>query len=46
MNAAQISRFSHKDMPWRATGDKEIINYELVFYRTPEFSVRKYSDED
>ncbi len=46
MNATQISKFSHKDLPWRATTDGEIIDYELVFYRTPEFSVRKYLDED
>lgn len=45
-NAVQISKFSHKDLPWRATADGEIIDYELVFYRTPEFSVRKYLDED
>jgi len=44
MNATQISRFSHKDLPWRATADGEIIDYELVFYRTPEFSVRKYPE--
>lgn len=44
-NATQISKFSHKDLPWRATADREIIDYELVFYRTPEFSVRKYSDD-
>ena len=43
-NATQISNFSHKDLPYRATPDKKIIDYRLVFYRTPEFSVRTYPD--
>ncbi|KYK33639.1 MAG: hypothetical protein AYK19_13190 [Theionarchaea archaeon DG-70-1] len=42
MNATQISAFSHQDMPWKATEDKEIIDYELVFYRDPLTSVREY----
>lgn len=44
-SAAAISHYSHKDMPWLATKEKEEINYELVFYREPPFSVRNY-DED
>ncbi|KHO55232.1 MAG: helix-turN-helix protein [archaeon GW2011_AR19] len=40
MNANQISSYSHEDMPWKATKEKNIINYELVFYRNPIFSVR------
>jgi transcriptional regulator with XRE-family HTH domain len=40
--ATQLSDFSHKDVPWIATKDKEIISYEAVFYRTPETSVRNY----
>lgn len=43
MNASQISEYSHGDMPWRATKDYEDINYELVFYRDPKYSVRKYN---
>ena len=46
MNATRVSAYSHKDIPWRATPDKEIIDYELVFYRSPEFSTRTYPDED
>ncbi len=41
MTANKISKFSHNDMPWAATKDKEIINYDLVFYRTPVYSVTK-----
>ena len=46
MNASQISEYSHKDAPWLTTDDGEIIDYESVFYRTPEYSVRAYSEED
>ena len=38
-NATKISRLVHSDIPWKATEDKEIINYELVFYRDSFFSV-------
>lgn len=40
MNANQISSYSHEDIPWKATKNNEQINYELVFYRSPLFSVR------
>ncbi len=43
--AAAISEYSHKDMPWRATEEGEIIDYELVFYRESPWSVRTYNDE-
>jgi uncharacterized phage-associated protein len=45
MNAAQISEYSHKDVPWLTTKDGNIIEYESVFYRTIPYCVRKY-DED
>lgn len=45
MNATKTSAYSHEDIPWRATADKEIIDYELVFYRSPEFSTRTYPDQ-
>lgn len=39
----EISEYSHGDLPWRlAKNDKE-LNYEAVFYREPEYSVRNYS---
>jgi len=45
MSTAQISGYSHNDVPWLATEDGEVIEYESVFYRTPPYSVREY-DED
>ncbi len=39
MTASQVSGYSHGDMPWKATEDNEEIDYELVFYRDPAFSV-------
>lgn len=45
MNAVQISEYSHKDVPWLTADDGEIIEYESVFYRTPEYSVRSYGLE-
>jgi hypothetical protein len=44
--ASWISKYSHEDIPWKATADKDVIDYELVFYRTPPFSVRDYPDEE
>ena len=44
-NASQISEYSHGDIPWKVTEDMGIINYETVFYRTPEYSVRSSDDE-
>lgn len=45
-NAAEISAYSHGDVPWLTTEDGEVIDYESVFYRTPAYSVRAYDDED
>jgi len=42
MNASSLSEFSHGDTPWLSAGEGEEINYEMVFYRTPEYSVREY----
>lgn len=44
MNASSISEYSHKDVPWIVTEDKQPIDYETVFYRTPSYSVRKEDD--
>jgi uncharacterized phage-associated protein len=41
-SATQLSDMTHRDMPWKATKDKEDIDYELAFYRSDEFSVRDY----
>jgi transcriptional regulator with XRE-family HTH domain len=43
-SATAISDYSHKDMPWLASKDGEIIDYELVFYRDHPYSVRTYDD--
>lgn len=42
LSAKQLSELSHKDTPWRVAKDKEILNYEYVFYRPEETSVRDY----
>jgi transcriptional regulator with XRE-family HTH domain len=39
-SATWLSNYSHDDVPWKATAEKEVIDYELVFYRTPAYSVR------
>lgn len=44
--AAAISDYSHKDIPWLATEEGAIIDYELAFYRTQPYSVRNYDNED
>jgi transcriptional regulator with XRE-family HTH domain len=44
-SAAELSDYSHKDIPWAATKDRQIIPYESVFYRTPETSVRVYPND-
>lgn len=42
MTATQISALSHKDTPWRVAKERETLNYEHVFYRPEETSVREY----
>jgi len=44
-NATKMRDYSHKDVPWIGANDLQPINYEAVFCRTPEFSVRQYDDE-
>ena len=45
LNASEISKYSHNDVPWLTTDNGKIIDYEKVFYRTSSYSVRSY-DED
>lgn len=45
-SASAISEYSHKDMPWLASQDGEVIDYELAFYREAPFSVRNYEEEN
>lgn len=44
-NASAMEEYSHKDVPWISAENMKPIDYESVFYRTPEFSVRKYDDK-
>jgi len=46
MNAATISEYSHQDVPWMVTPERQKIDYESVFYRTPAYSVREYCDDE
>jgi hypothetical protein len=39
MTATQVSAFSHEDMPYKATKKGQEINYRLVFYRNPVYSI-------
>ncbi len=43
-NAAKMEEYSHKDIPWISADDLKPIDYESVFYRAPEYSVREYED--
>lgn len=43
-SAAEMSRYSHEDVPWKVHADGEKISYETVFYRDEKYSVRSYDD--
>jgi uncharacterized phage-associated protein len=43
-NATALSEYSHDDVPWITAKEREKIEYETVFYRTPKTSVRNYAD--
>ena len=45
-SASAISDFSHKDIPWKATSEGDVIDYELAFYREPPFSAKNYDYEE
>jgi len=40
-SATEISNYSHLDMPWLVAKDKEVLDYETVFYRNDSYSVRE-----
>ena len=44
LTATQISALSHLDTPWVAAKDREPLEYEHVFYRPEETSVREYGE--
>ena len=43
-SANEASKYSYGDMPWMIAEDNEELDYEYVFYRDPEYSVRKYDN--
>ena len=45
MTAAQISEYSHNDVPWLTTENGKTIEYESVFYRTAPYSLREYHED-
>ncbi len=45
-SAKKISEHSHKDIPWKASTEGEIIDYELAFYQEAPFSVRQYDEDE
>jgi len=42
-NAAELSAYSHEDVPWIVAEENKALDYEAVFYRTPKTSVRNYA---
>lgn len=40
--AKQIEDYVHGDAPWQIVGEKEIIDYNLVFERQPPYAYRDY----
>ncbi len=44
--ANQLTDLSHKDVPWISAENGKPLDYESVFYRTSETSVREYDDTD
>lgn len=46
LTANQLIKLSHKDVPWVSAENGKPLDYESVFYRTPETSVREYASTD
>lgn len=44
-SATELSEISHNDVPWITAEEGQEVDYEAVFYRTPETSVRQYDDK-
>lgn len=43
-SAAELSSLSHDDTPWAVAEDKENLEYDHVFYRPENLSVREYEE--
>jgi uncharacterized phage-associated protein len=46
LTAQQLTDLSHKDVPWITADNGKPLDYEAVFYRTSETSVREYENTD
>ena len=46
LTASQLTDLSHKDVPWISAKNGKLLDFESVFYRTPETSVREYDNTD
>lgn len=46
LTAKQLSDLSHKDVPWITADNGRPLDYEAVFYRTSETSVREYASTE
>lgn len=46
LNAKMLSDLSHKDVPWLSAEEGKPLEYESVFYRTKDTSVRDYPDDN
>jgi len=46
LTAARLSDLSHRDVPWISAEEGKPLDYEAVFYRTRDTSMRDYSLED
>lgn len=46
LTAKQLTKLSHKDVPWISAENGKPLDFESVFYRTSETSVREYGNAD
>jgi transcriptional regulator with XRE-family HTH domain len=46
LNAKALSDLSHQDVPWLSAKQGEPLDYEAVFYRTINTSVRNYHNDE
>ncbi|HNH34006.1 MAG TPA: DUF4065 domain-containing protein [bacterium] len=44
-SATELSEYSHGDIPWKIHAAGEVIEYDSVFYRDREYTVRNLDDE-
>lgn len=44
-NAKELSDYSHQDVPWLIAKNGEELDYEAVFYRTHDTTVRNYDND-